>query len=95
MVQIANPFEVIEKRLSRIEGLLLDIKHGELKSRIPEKSDGYITRAQVCKALHITLPTVHAWMKEGKLKAYHIGGRTLFKESEVLESVKPVNYSIK
>lgn len=54
---------------------------------------GYITRAQVCKALHITLPTVHAWMKEGKLKAYHIGGRTLFKESEVMASVKPVSYS--
>lgn len=64
-------------------------------SKQPQQPSSYITRNDVCKLLHITLVTVHSWMKQGKLKAYHVGGRTLFKESEVLEAVKPVNYSLK
>lgn len=56
--------------------------------------DEYVTRARVCELLHISLPTVHAWMKQGKLKAYHIGGRTLFRESEIMTAAKPVSYDI-
>jgi excisionase family DNA binding protein len=67
----------------------------ELQPHSEPHPTGYITRAQVCDRLHITLPTVHSWMKQGKLRAYHIGGRTLFKESEVMAAIQPVNYSVK
>jgi excisionase family DNA binding protein len=60
----------------------------------PQPQSCYITRKQVCTILHISIPTVHAWVKKGKLQSYHIGGRTLFKESEVLEAVKAVDYSL-
>lgn len=80
--------EEILDRLDAIEKLLMK-KHPD-----PKKKDGYITRKDVCKLLHITLVTVHAWMKNGKLKPYHVGGRTLFLESEVLAAVKPVNYDL-
>ena len=55
------------------------------------QTSGYITRSRVCELLHISLPTIHSWMKQGKLKPYHIGRRTLFKESEVMEAVKPID----
>lgn len=64
----------------------------EVQPQPEPQPDGYITRNDVCNKLHITLPTVHAWMKSGKLQAYHMGGRTLFRESEVMEAVKPVDY---
>lgn len=34
-----NPFEIINKRLSNIESLLLDIKHGELKPKLVPKEE--------------------------------------------------------
>lgn len=84
---------------NELRALIADTVNACLADWQPEQPspqpDGYITRNQVCKLLHITLPTVHAWMKQGKLKPYHIGNRTLFKESEVLAAVKPVNYEIK
>jgi len=40
------------------------------------------------------MPTLHSWIKQGKLMSYHIGGRTLFKESEVFGAVQAVSYSI-
>lgn len=83
--------------LSELEILIDNAVTRAIKRQQPKEPepDGYITRAEVCKLLHITLPTVHAWMKQGKLKAYHVGGQTLFKESEVMESVQPVNYDLK
>jgi excisionase family DNA binding protein len=81
----------IYEQLNRIE-LLLSQRQGTQSG--PTQSTGYITRNQVCKLLHITLPTVHSWMKSGKLKAYHVGGRTLFLENEVLQAVKPVSYQV-
>lgn len=82
-----------------LEALINNAVSRALSSTKPAPEDpkpsGYITRKQVCELLHITLPTVHSWMKDGKLKAYHVGGRTLFKEHEVMDAVKAVNYSIK
>lgn len=82
---------------SELEGIIMRCVATALRNQKPQPEAAlkdYITRAQVCEKLHITLPTVHSWMKLGKLQPYHIGGRTLFKESEVLEAVKPISYSL-
>jgi excisionase family DNA binding protein len=44
----------------------------------------YLTRAQVCEVLHLSLPTVDKAIADGRLKAYRIGGRILFKEEELI-----------
>jgi excisionase family DNA binding protein len=54
--------------------------------------DRYITRVQACERLHISTPTVHAWVKRGILKSYHVGGRTLFRESEVMTAATQVSF---
>lgn len=45
--------------------------------------DEYLTRKQCAERLHITLPTLHAYINKGVLVAYKIGRRTLFKSEEV------------
>lgn len=50
----------------------------------PEK---FLTRIEVAKLLKITLPTLHDWTKKGLLKAYRIGNRIRYKETEVIETI--------
>lgn len=43
-----------------------------------------------CDFLHVSKPTLHLWTNNGTVKAHRIGSRKLYKESELLESLKPV-----
>lgn len=58
------------------------------------KNDEYLTRKQCAERLHITLPTLHAYINKGMLVAYKIGRRTLFKSSEV-DAALNKKYTIK
>ena len=48
--------------------------------RQPEK---HYTRDEVCAMAHITLPTLWAKTKEGKITATRVGRRVLYSENEV------------
>lgn len=55
----------------------------------------YLTRNDVAKRLHISLPTLNEYTKSGKLKGYRINGRVLYKEDEIneaLTAIKPLKY---
>lgn len=55
----------------------------------------YLTRIQVAKKLHISLPTLNEYTKTGKLKGYRISGRVLYKKDEIdkaLTSIEPLKY---
>ncbi|SHL02770.1 helix-turn-helix domain-containing protein [Flavobacterium xanthum] len=54
-----------------------------------EKND-LISRDEVCQILHFNKTTLHKHTKSGRLKSYGIGGRVLYKRSEVLEAVTPL-----
>lgn len=58
----------------------------KLTNSIMEQSE-YLTRAQVCKILHISYPTLYKRIDEG-LPKHKIGGRVLFTQSEVDEFVR-------
>jgi len=49
----------------------------------PKDPEEYLSRQQVADMLHIDLSSVHNWRKKGVLMAYQIGGRVLFKRSEI------------
>ncbi|PZX92783.1 DNA-binding protein [Flavobacterium aquariorum] len=51
-----------------------------------------IGRKEACALLHCNLSTLHKHTKSGRLKSYGIGNRVLYKKSEVLESVTPINH---
>lgn len=44
---------------------------------------GYITRTEAAKMLFVSLNTLAAYTKEGKVKAYRIGNRVLYKAHEI------------
>lgn len=46
---------------------------------------------EVCELLHINRTSVWKHTQSGKLNSYGIGKRVLYKRSEVLEAVKPLN----
>ena len=56
-----------------------------------EPENDFISREDVCKLLRFHTVTLHKHTKTGRLKSYGIGNRVLYKRSEVLEAVEPLN----
>ena len=50
-----------------------------------------MTRDEVCKMLSFNKTSLWKHTKSGKLKSYGIGNRVLYKRSEVIQAVKPIN----
>ena len=53
-----------------------------------------LTRKEVCSLLSINLTTLHKKTKSGELKSYGTssGNRVLYKKSEILAAVLPINH---
>lgn len=82
----------IEEFYSNLASLVRTVVKEEQKTsdRTNHESKKYLTRKDVARILQIDLSTVNNWKKSGKLKAYQIGGRILFLESELPESLKAI-----
>lgn len=53
----------------------------------------FLTREQTCEKLHVTLPHLYTLKKRGILTPHKLGGRVLYKLSDVMEAphkIKPV-----
>lgn len=48
----------------------------------------YLTRDQAAKKLHVTLPTLRAWTKNGRIKAYKIARRVLYKPEDIENALR-------
>lgn len=57
-----------------------------------EPENDFIGRDEVCTILKFNKTTLHKHTRSGRLKSYGIGNRVLYKRSEVLEAVKPINH---
>lgn len=64
---------------------LREIVKEELINHIP-KEIKYLTRKEMALKLRVSLPTIDKMIGKGKLKAYRVCGRILFKESEIILS---------
>ena len=58
----------------------------------PQLENEFITRDEVCKLLNFNKTTLYKHTKSGKLLSFGIGNRVLYKKSQVLEAVKPINH---
>lgn len=54
--------------------------------------DELLSREEVCSLLKISKTTLNTHTSKGNLKSYCIGNRILYKRSEVLAAVKPINH---
>lgn len=52
--------------------------------------DNLITRKEAADTLRVTLPTLHSYTLEGKIKGYRIGRRVLYKKEEVAQAVTAI-----
>ena len=53
----------------------------------PQQQTKYLTRLEVCELLNVSLVTLHTWNKNGKLKAYGIGGRVLYRQEDIENAI--------
>lgn len=51
-----------------------------------------LTREQAAKKLHITLPTLHKWTKEGRLIVYRMSKRVYYKIEEIEQVIQSSCY---
>lgn len=54
----------------------------------PQQPEELLTSKQSAKLLGVSLPTLHKWKTEGRLKFYRIATRVRFKRSEVLSALQ-------
>jgi excisionase family DNA binding protein len=66
-------------------GDTLAILQNEFEANKPVE---FLTSNNVMEWLKISRPTVHRWKIKGVLVAYNVGGKVLFKRSEILEMVE-------
>lgn len=78
----------LEQLADALAPLLMKPQSVELVDPLNE----YIKREEACELLSINLSSLWKHTKSGKLKSYGIGNRVLYKRSEVLEAVKPINH---
>ena len=69
------------------EAIKNELQNLNTKEPTTPKKGVYGSRKEVAKELRITLPTLHEYTKNGTLKGYRIGGRVLYKWTEVFESL--------
>ena len=53
----------------------------------PKQPKTYLSRAEVSKMLNVSLVTLNKWNKNGKLKAVGIGGRVLYRQEDIDNSI--------
>lgn len=82
-----------------LTGLIRQVFREEVKSiqalPVTPTSEKLLTRKETADKLKISLVTLNDWSKKGLIKSYIIGGRVLYKESEIeasLYQVKTVKY---
>lgn len=59
----------------------------------PPPEERLLTRTETAKELHVTLPTLRRYTREGKVKGYRIGNRVLYKRNEVLAALQRMCYA--
>jgi excisionase family DNA binding protein len=47
----------------------------------------YLTRQQAAEKLHISLPTLTKWTRDGRIRAIRIGSRILYIETELVNNL--------
>jgi excisionase family DNA binding protein len=87
-----NPFDSIEKQLlhlvRNIDELMLHYKSGQANPE-PTKKE-LKTRKEAAAFFDITLPTLHKWTQDGKIKGQRIGSRIRFYQSDLEKALKTI-----
>jgi hypothetical protein len=91
--------DIILTTPEQLQGIIFGAVQEAIKAMPPAKAESQteklLTRKETADKLKISLVTLNDWSKRGLLSSYLIGGRVLYKESEIeasLHQVKTVKY---
>jgi len=67
----------------------------KLKDQFPSKKEDprYLTRKEAARFLKISVPTLHSYTKEGKVTAFRVGRRVLYRMSDLEMDMERVEIS--
>ncbi len=89
-----NPFEIISTRLSNIESLLLDLKHGNDQITIADKN--HFTKREAAAELSCSVPMIDKLIQQGRLDKVKVGAKVLIPREgieRILNNKKGSNYA--
>ena len=72
-----------------LEQMIRRAVHDEVeKISIKDKPEELIKAHEACEYLKISKVTLYRWIREDKIKAYHLGTRLYFRRSELIKSLE-------
>ena len=85
-----NPFDILNQRLDRIEkvlGHLLDdaVLASPQVQQPASKMEELMTRKEVALHFGVSLVTLRKWVKCGVLAQEKVGGKVMFKKSQIID----------
>lgn len=76
-----NPFEIIDRRLGKIEALISQLIR--MPKPEPKVQERFFTADQVCEILSISRVTLWSWDKKGIIRPIKIGNLKRYKLSDI------------
>ena len=78
-------FESLQEQVQNLTSVVTELSE---KINVDNKQDRLVTRKETSKILGgVSLTTLSNWAKSGLLVPHKIGGRVLYKESEILKNL--------
>jgi excisionase family DNA binding protein len=84
-----TPSELKKEIVNELINSLLPKLSKEFQPKTPTE---FLSRTEVAKLLKVDISTIHNWTKKGKIISYGIGGRVLYKRSEILSAIVKLNH---
>jgi excisionase family DNA binding protein len=93
--EMSKTIELREISISELREMFSEIieeKFAHLQPKV-QSHNKYITRDELCHILRISKPTSHNLVKNGIIRAYKIGGKLLFRNDEIENSLQEIKSS--
>lgn len=85
---MSNPFEEISARLSNIESLLLDLKHGPIEAQALPDPDEFLTVKETAVFLKLSVPTIYTLISKGEIPVMKRSQRCYFLKIDLVNYLK-------
>lgn len=83
---ISEPIKLDTDTINRIASRMAELIQTSQPTE-PDPANDLITPKQACELLKCSSVSLWRWEKKGKIQRYGIGGKKLFRKSELLHSI--------
>ncbi|MFR9546468.1 MAG: helix-turn-helix domain-containing protein [Rikenellaceae bacterium] len=85
--------KTIEKLITEVDSLIEIVKTISKEYKPYFGGEHFITDSELCEALSVNRSTTHEWRSNGILSYYKVGGKIIYKQSDVEEMLNRGYYS--